>query len=156
MVISLEQDLLFQLEQHKAHLHINVSAVEETSAGFRSGRGLQKWSQMWAQPRDGKGASKGDLYFKKSQPGCLQADNTAPRNCEWLLAVSPSIRASRHPKKSLGSKPQRISLSTQGRVTLWFSPLQRVAENKNMSLKRDEMNSPRIAPGGGWCVPWPR
>lgn len=38
MGISLEQDRLFQLEQHKAHLHINVSVVEEASAGHQSKR----------------------------------------------------------------------------------------------------------------------
>lgn len=90
---------------------------------------------------------------KKSQPGWLQADNATPGNCKWSLAVPPSIRASGHPEKSLDSKPKRISLSTQGRVTLWFSPPQRVAENKNTSLKRDEMNSPRIAPGAQTLQP---
>lgn len=69
MVISLEQDLFFQLERRKAHLHINVSAADETSAGYGSRRELQKWSQTWAQPRDGKGASKGDVYFKKISLG---------------------------------------------------------------------------------------
>lgn len=67
-------------------------------------------------------------------------------NGRSLLLLTQGLAA---PKEIISSKPQRISLSTQDRVTMWFSPPQCVAENKNMSLKRDEMKSPRIAPGGG-------
>lgn len=36
LVISSEPERLFQPEQRRAHLHINVSAVEETSARYRT------------------------------------------------------------------------------------------------------------------------
>lgn len=137
VVISLEQDLLFQHEQHKAHLPVHMSVVEETPAGTKVGESSRNGARCGHSHETEKGLQRETCALTNhSLRVYRQITHQGTVNGRFS-----SIRASGHPKESLGSKPQMISLPTHSRVTLWFSPPQWVAENKNMCLKRDEFTN---------------
>lgn len=66
MVISFEEDLFFQLEQRKVHLHINVSAAEETSAGYRKQERAPETEPDMGTATRWKGGFKGRPVLQKN------------------------------------------------------------------------------------------